>query len=199
MTMYPEEQEPTMEELDEDSAPDFVDPENLDDCTVVADLDEDDAPPEESDDEEGDEPGQGAAAAEDSDGEGADELMEYDGPEDSLNVLRAHGDAVISLAWHPMDPQVLASGACDDKAFISRVVGSGPEAVVQEVELAGHTDTVASLAWSADGALLATGGLDASVMVWDLNGVKKSTLEGPVEGVEFVTWHPRGAVVLATC
>jgi len=105
------------------------------------------APPEESDDEEGDEPGQGAAAAEDSDGEGADELMEYDGPEDSLNVLRAHGDAVISLAWHPMDPQVLASGACDDKAFISRVVGSGPEAVVQEVELAGHTDTVASLAW----------------------------------------------------
>lgn len=55
----------------------------------------------------------------------------------------------------------------------------------------------ASLARSADGALLATGGLDASVMVWDSNGVKKATLEGPVEGVEFVTWHPRGAVVLA--
>jgi WD40 repeat protein len=34
-------------------------------------------------------------------------------------------------------------------------------------------------------------------MVWDVNGVKKATLEGPVEGVEFVTWHPRGAVVLA--
>jgi hypothetical protein len=46
MTMYPEEQEPTMEEeLDEDSAPDFVDPDNLEDCTVVADLDEDDGEP----------------------------------------------------------------------------------------------------------------------------------------------------------
>ena len=33
------------EELDEDSAPDFVDPDNLEDCTVVADLDEDDGEP----------------------------------------------------------------------------------------------------------------------------------------------------------
>ena len=65
------------------------------------------------------------------------------------------------------------------------------------MELVGHSDTVASLAWSSDGALLATAGLDASVLVWDVMGNKKATLEGPVEGVEFVRWHPRGPVVLA--
>jgi hypothetical protein len=51
------------------------------------------APPEDSDDDDEaeEEHAQGAAGGDD------DVMMEHDGPEDSLNVLRAHSDAVRNL------------------------------------------------------------------------------------------------------
>ena len=42
-------------------------------------------------------------------------------------------------------------------------------------ELRGHTDTVYSLAFSADGTLLASGGLDSSVRVWDFGQAVKTS------------------------
>jgi len=65
-------------------------------------------------------------------------------------------------------------------------------------ELTGHTDTVCSVGFSADGALLATGGLDGTVRVWDAaSGTPRRTLDGPGDGLEWVAWHPRGHVLLA--
>ena len=65
-------------------------------------------------------------------------------------------------------------------------------------ELAGHTDTVVSLAFSASGVLLASGGLDATVRVWSTaDGALVRALEGPADDVHWVAWHPRGDVVLA--
>lgn len=50
---------------------------------------------------------------------------------------------------------------------------------------AGHSDSVASLAFSNDGSLLATGGLDGLVYVWDADtGAEKHKLEGPGEAIE---------------
>lgn len=49
----------------------------------------------------------------------------------------------------------------------------------------GHTDTVASLAFSRDGQLLASGGLDGVVNVWESStGNLKHKLEGPDEGID---------------
>ena len=42
-------------------------------------------------------------------------------------------------------------------------------------ELHGHMDTVYSLAFSADGTLLASGGLDSSVRVWDFGQAVKTS------------------------
>lgn len=42
-------------------------------------------------------------------------------------------------------------------------------------ELRGHTDTVYSLAFSADGTLLASGGLDSSVKIWDFGQAVKTS------------------------
>mmetsp|Transcript_35280 Transcript_35280/g.48973 ORF Transcript_35280/g.48973 Transcript_35280/m.48973 type:complete len:418 (+) Transcript_35280:412-1665(+) len=176
----------------DDLAPAFVDVDNLEGAEVLADLNEDDVEPAGEDDEEDlEEDGN-----EDEKDEGEDLDME-DVPDDALNVLRAHSDAVVSVAWHPSDPTVAASGGCDDKAFLFRIAGEGPEAAVEQVELSGHTDTVSSLGFSSDGSLLATAGLDGKVLIWDAQGSGKQSLEGPAEGVEFLSWHPRGPVVLA--
>lgn len=49
----------------------------------------------------------------------------------------------------------------------------------------GHKDSVSSLAFSMDGQLLASGGLDGLVQIWDpSSGNLKCTLEGPGGGVE---------------
>jgi WD40 repeat protein len=48
------------------------------------------------------------------------------------------------------------------------------------------------------GGLLATASLDSTVRVWRVSdGSCVQTLEGPGDGVEWVTWHPKGDVVLA--
>lgn len=51
--------------------------------------------------------------------------------------------------------------------------------------IAGHKETVSSLAFSSDGLFLASGGLDASVKIWDLSGNVKRSFGGPSEGSEF--------------
>lgn len=49
----------------------------------------------------------------------------------------------------------------------------------------GHTDSVAALSFSHDGQLLASGGLDGIVNIWDSStGTLKQKLEGPGEAVE---------------
>ena len=65
-----------------------------------------------------------------------------------------------------------------------------------------HTDSVVSLAFSPDGSLLASGGLDGVVLLWDARtGEAPASLppldEGPSDGVEWVCWHPRGRALLA--
>lgn len=53
------------------------------------------------------------------------------------------------------------------------------------IHTAGHKNTVSSLAFSSDGQLLASGGLDASVKIWDTSGNLKSTFGSPMEESEF--------------
>ncbi|CAN7086542.1 unnamed protein product [Brassica oleracea var. botrytis] len=65
-------------------------------------------------------------------------------------------------------------------------------------ELLGHEDSVSSLAFSYDGQLVASGGLDGVVQIFDASsGTLKCVLDGPGGGIEWVKWHPRGHIVLA--
>ena len=51
--------------------------------------------------------------------------------------------------------------------------------------LAGHKDSVSSLAFSANGHLLASGSFDGVIQIWDTSsGNLKCTLEGPGGGIE---------------
>lgn len=106
---------------------------------------------------------------------------------------------VYSVAWSPRQADLVATGGADDRAYIWRVGQEAFEATGGAVlELSGHTDTVSALAFSADGASLASGGMDGRVKVWEVaTGRCTQTLEGPGDAVEWLQWHPKGGVLLA--
>lgn len=49
----------------------------------------------------------------------------------------------------------------------------------------GHANTVSCLSFSKDGQLLASGGMDACVKIWDILGNLKWTFQGPAKSHEF--------------
>ena len=75
-------------------------------------------------------------------------------------TLGAMDGPVFSLAFSPDDRHLAASGA-DKTVRVYAVSGSGPPQVLR-----GHADAVPSVAFTADGARLVSGGLDG-LRVWD--------------------------------
>ena len=182
---------PDDEDDDEDDrAESFID-ERAADYEEVADLDEDDEAPMSSDDEDDEEAGgEDDALMEDRDA-AATATLSPD-RDDAECVACAHAAPVYCVAWScDRECATVASGGGDDKGYFRR--GSEPAR-----ELRGHEESVSATAFSTDGALLATGGLDGRVCVFDgRNGELRRTLEGPGGGIEWVAWHPRGRVCLA--
>lgn len=110
----------------------------------------------------------------------------------SACVFTEHTDSVFSIAFckKPLSEGTLvfASGGGDDKAVLYHLADNAEPKAFQ---LTGHTDTIGSLAFSADGTLLVTGGLDGICIVWDTtDGHEISRLTGPTDSVEWVGWHP---------
>lgn len=165
------------------------DPENAvflegDDVDQEILIDEEDLPDVDEEEEEIQVPG-GEAGSETEDGNWEED--------NSIHIFTGHSDAVYAIACSPTDPDLVATGGGDDKAYLWRLRDSA-----SPLELRNHSDSVGALAFSSDGVLLASGGLDGAVNIWETSsGVLKLKLEGPSEAIEWVRWHPRGQVVLA--
>lgn len=72
-----------------------------------------------------------------------------------------HGDSVFTIAGHPANEPLAVSGGADDLAYIWDITDG--EVIVK---LTGHTDSVTCAAWSNDGEMVSTGGMDGKVRVW---------------------------------
>ena len=88
-----------------------------------------------------------------------------------------------------------ASGGGDDKGVLYQIQADKDPVKFQ---LTGHKDSVSCLAFSADGTILATGGMDGVVLTWDtLTGQKLAELTGPTDSINWINFHPSLPAVLA--
>lgn len=123
--------------------------------------------------------------------------------EEAWATYGLHEDSVFSVKMRAgSDGKVwMASGGGDEKAFLVEI-GDGQAAPEegQVFPLEGHTDSVVRIAWSSDGAYVATAGMDALVKIWNAKDASLvATLEGPSESIESLEWHPKGPALLAGC
>ena len=106
----------------------------------------------------------------------------------SAHSLAGHAGSVLTVAWHPKNDNILASGATDgtvrlwdirrsasslgvldvdDSIGIAGYDGAGTGARRRERGKA-HVGAVNGLTWTEDGRYLVTSGLDERMRVWDM-------------------------------
>ncbi|KAF5391549.1 hypothetical protein D9757_002340 [Collybiopsis confluens] len=117
--------------------------------------------------------------------------------DNSVQSFPNHKSSVFAIAGHPTQP-LAVSGGEDDLGYIWDITDG--EVIVR---LSGHSDSVACVAWSSDGEIVSTGGMDGKIRLWRRVGKDDfrtweflTELQGPDE-VMFLKWHPKGNVLLA--
>lgn len=84
-----------------------------------------------------------------------------------IRPLDTDAEACSRAAWHPDGRAFAAPTGAREIAVISRSDGQR-----QRSFASGHTGDITALAWSPNGALLATAGLDRKVILWDTESQK---------------------------
>lgn len=114
--------------------------------------------------------------------------------DDALVVLRAHTSDALTVSASPSDVSRVVSGGMDDIAVIWDLNLRAPVATVDD-----FGDSVSTTAFSHDGQCAALGSENGSVFIVFFDGSlsPSAQLNGPGDTVRFLTWHPRGPILLA--
>lgn len=82
--------------------------------------------------------------------------------DNSIQQFLKHGQSVFSVSVHPTLP-IAASGGEDEMGYLWNIQDG--ELIAP---LSGHTDSISRIAFSFDGTLIASGGMDGKARVWRL-------------------------------
>ncbi|KZP28244.1 WD40 repeat-like protein [Athelia psychrophila] len=117
-----------------------------------------------------------------------------------LRTMGGHQGQIAALAWH----QHILTSACGDGSIWHHDVRMPRHKVM---EMLGHTGEVCGLKWRADGELLASGGNDNVVNIWDgrlgdvgegARGTAKWTKRNHTAAVKAIAWCPWQPSLLAS-
>lgn len=114
--------------------------------------------------------------------------------DDAAFFLKAHSSDALAVSASPADPSCIVSGGMDDVAVIWDLELRAPVATID-----GAGDSVSSVAFSHDGRYVALGSENGSILIvfFENTPTPSTPLDGPGDTVNFLTWHPRGPILLA--
>lgn len=179
-----ETRENDLDEIREEDADEIIVLDGKDGAITGDDAgDGDDEDAEEDDEMEDDE-----AGADDSD-EGDTKI-----PDDAVLVLHRHKSDALCVAASPTDRRMLATGGQDDVGALWDL-----EEGVHVGEVDGSGESVSTVSFSHDGSYAAFGSENGAIAVVLMNNAEapRAPLDGPGDAIHFLSWHPRGPLLLA--
>lgn len=121
-----------------------------------------------------------------------DSVLLLDATGQQLHAL-SHGDSkVLAQAWSPARHELVT--ACDDGNVWICVLQEGRFRRAQQLK--GHSGPVRALSWSPEGNLLASGGDDKHIRIWQMDTRKEQRAFEVSAEVRCVSWSPEGNALL---
>lgn len=114
--------------------------------------------------------------------------------DEAVLVLREHKSETLAVAASPINRNYIITGGMDDVGFIWDL-----ELQRSIAKVDGGKDSVSTVAFSHDGMLAAFGSENGAISIVYMDGreVPGKPLDGPGDTIHFLSWHPRGPVLLA--
>ena len=104
---------------------------------------------------------------------------------------------MLSVAFNPSRPLILATGGQDDRAFLL-AISEDEKPSITSIALTGHQDSVCCVGFDSTGEYLATCDMNGVIKIWNTrNGELVKSLEGPEEP-EWIRWHNKTNVLFAS-
>lgn len=126
------------------------------------------------------------------------------------SILKTHQDIINDLEWHQFNPALLGSVSDDGEIHIhdtrAQNASTTPQLLsvpISYKNLSGSSEIIGinSISFNpANENLLATGGTDGNVVLWDLRSLNSPlhVMHGHADNINSVKWSPHDPVVLAS-